>query len=100
MYILDTSTISAARRPDRAPRIAAWLRGKAEADLFLSVISLGEIGRGIRAQEVRNPALAADLQAWLERALRMSGDRILPFGASDGVIWGGCRRIWVMPAPI
>jgi predicted nucleic acid-binding protein len=88
MYILDTNVISAIRRPDRAPQVAAWLRGKAEADLFLSVITLGEIERGIRAQEVRNPAFAADLRGWLDRTLRLFGDRLLHFTAQDAVIWG------------
>ena len=88
MYILDTNVISAIRRPDRAPQVAAWLRGKAEADLFLSVITLGEIERGIRAQEVRNPAFAADLRGWLDRTPRLFGDRLLPFTAQDAVIWG------------
>lgn len=88
MYILDTNVISAVRRPDRAPQVAAWLQGKHEADLFLSVITLGEIERGIRAQEVRNPVFAADLRAWLDRTLRLFGDRLLPFGAQDAVIWG------------
>ena len=88
MYILDTNVISAIRRPDRAPQVAAWLRGKAEADLFLSVITLGEIERGIRAQEVRNPAFAADLRGWLDRTLRLFGHRLLPFTAQDAVIWG------------
>ena len=92
MYILDTNVISAIRRPDRAPQVAAWLRGKAEADLFLSVITLGEIERGIRAQEARNPAFAADLRGWLDRTLRLFGDRLLPFTTQDAVIWGGLSQ--------
>lgn len=88
MYILDTNVISAARRPDRAPQVAAWLADKAEADLFISVITLGEIERGIRGQEARNPAFAADLRVWLERTLHLFSDRLLPFGAADAVIWG------------
>lgn len=88
MYILDADVISAIRRPDRAPQVAAWVRGKAEADLFLCVITLGEIERGIRAQEARNPALAADLRGWLDLTLRLFGDRLLPFTAQDAVIWG------------
>lgn len=88
MYILDTNVISAIRRPDRAPQVAVWLNGKPEADLFLSVITLGEIERGIRAQESRNPVFAADLRGWLDRTLRLFGDRLLPFTAQDAVIWG------------
>lgn len=88
MYILDTNVISAVRRPDRAPQVAAWLRARNEAELFLSVITLGEIERGIRAQERTNPVFAADLRAWVDRTVRLFSDRILPFGADDARIWG------------
>jgi len=88
MYILDTNVISAVRRPDRAPQVAAWLRGKAEQDLFLSVITLGEIERGIRRQEGRDPGFARDLRSWLDRTVLLFSDRLLPFDAEDARIWG------------
>lgn len=88
MYLLDTNVISAVRRADRAPQVAAWLRGKAEQDLFLSVITIGEIERGIRQQDRRDPAFAQDLRAWLDRTVLLFSDRILPFEAEDARIWG------------
>lgn len=88
IYILDTNVISSVRRPDRAPRIAAWLRGRAETDLYLSVVTLGEIVRGIRRQEKRNPDFATDLRAWLDRTVSVFSDRILPFSAEDALTWG------------
>jgi toxin FitB len=88
MYLLDTNVISAVRRPDRAPRVAAWLQGKPEEDLYLSVITLGEIERGIRAQDRANPAFAADLRVWMDRTTRLFADRLLPFGADEARIWG------------
>lgn len=88
MYLLDTNVISAVHRPDRAPQVAAWLRGRAESELFLSVITLGEIERGIRAQEWQNPVFAADLRVWLDRTVRLFSDRLLPFGAEEARIWG------------
>ena len=88
MYILDTNVISAVRRKDRAPKVAAWLQGKAEQDLFLSVITLGEIERGIRQQETRDPDFARDLRAWLDRTVLLFSDRLLPFEAEDARIWG------------
>ncbi|MCC7319647.1 MAG: type II toxin-antitoxin system VapC family toxin [Rubellimicrobium sp.] len=88
MYILDTNVISAVRRPDRAPKVAAWLQGKAEPDLFISVITLGEIERGIRQQQSRDPGFAADLRAWLDRTVLLFSDRLLPFDAEDARIWG------------
>lgn len=88
MYILDTNVISAVRRPDRAPQVAAWLRGRPETDLFLSVITLGEIERGIHQQQRRDPGFAADLRDWLDRTLLIFADRLLPFGPEDARIWG------------
>ena len=88
MFVLDTNVISAVRRPDRAPRVAAWLNGKSEQDLFLSVITIGEIERGIRQQDRRDPAFAQDLRAWLDRTVLLFSDRILPFEAEDARIWG------------
>ncbi len=88
MYILDTNVISAVRRPDRAPQVAAWLRGKVEQDLFLSVVTLGEIERGIQQQETRDLAFANDLRNWLDRTILLFSDRLLAFEAEDARIWG------------
>ncbi|MFV0334295.1 MAG: type II toxin-antitoxin system VapC family toxin [Tropicimonas sp.] len=88
IHILDTNVISAVRRADRAPQVAAWLAAQVEADLFLSVVTLGEIERGIRRQEGRDPDFAVDLRAWLDRTVSVFADRILPFEAGDALIWG------------
>lgn len=88
IYILDTNVVSALRRPDRAPKLVLWLMDKAEADLFLSVITLGEIERGITQQRRRNPAFADDLRQWLDRTVTLFADRILPFDAAAALHWG------------
>lgn len=88
MYLLDTNVISALRRPERAPQVAAWLRGKAEGDLFLSVVTLGEIERGIARQDRQDKVFARDLRRWLDRTVLLFDDRLLPFGAEDARIWG------------
>lgn len=88
IWILDTDVISAVRRPDRAPQVAAWLRGKPEGALFLSAVTIGEIARGIARQERRDPGFAADLQVWLDRTVLVFADRILALGAAEARIWG------------
>jgi predicted nucleic acid-binding protein len=88
MYLLDTNVISALRRPERAPQVAAWLRGKAEGDLYLSVVTLGEVERGIAKQDRIDTAFARDLRAWLDRTVLLFSDRLLPFGADEARIWG------------
>ena len=88
IYLLDTNVISAARRPERSARLAAWLGAQREDTLFLSVISLGEIARGVRQQERRNPAFAQDLNVWLQRTETLFQDRILPFTPRHARMWG------------
>ncbi|KZY35028.1 pilus assembly protein CpaF [Roseovarius sp. HI0049] len=88
IYILDTNVISAVRRAGRAPKVAAWLATKSEAELFLSVITLGEIERGIRRQEGRDPEFAKDLRHWLKRTVAVFNDRLLDFTAPDALVWG------------
>jgi predicted nucleic acid-binding protein len=88
MFLLDTNVLSALRRPARAPQVAAWLRRQDEAALFLSVITLGEIERGIAMQERANPAFAADLRLWMDRTVQVFSDRLLPFGPEEARVWG------------
>ncbi|MBL9075688.1 type II toxin-antitoxin system VapC family toxin [Tabrizicola sp.] len=88
MFLLDTNVLSALRRPDRAPHVTRWLADKPDDALFLSVITLGEIERGIAQQSRRDPVFAGELRAWLDRTTRLFADRILPFDAPAARIWG------------
>jgi len=88
VYVIDTDVLSAARRPERAPQVTAWLRGKPDDSLFVSAVTLGEIERGIRLQGRRDPAFAEDLRLWMDRTILVFADRILEFGAEDARIWG------------
>jgi predicted nucleic acid-binding protein len=88
MYILDTNVLSAIRRPERAPHVMHWLQGKPDDALFISVITVGEIERGITQQLPRDPAFAGDLRAWLDRTVQLFADRILSFDAEAARIWG------------
>ena len=87
-FILDTNVISAVRRSERAPRVAAWLARQRETDLFISVITLGEIERGIRLQEPRDERFARDLRRRLDRTVMLFQDRLLEFTAADALAWG------------
>ena len=87
-FLLDTDVLSASRRPARAVAVAAWLKSKPEEDLYLSVVTLGEIERGIALQTRRQPEFAAELRAWIDRTVRLFADRLLPFGPEEARIWG------------
>jgi len=87
-FLLDTDVLSASRRPERAVALADWLKSKPEEDLYLSVVTLGEVERGIALQARRQPEFAAELRAWIDRTVRLFADRLLPFGPEEARIWG------------
>ena len=47
MFLLDTDILSALRRRNRHPEAAQWLAAQQTSDLYLSVVTVGEIQRGI-----------------------------------------------------
>ncbi|MYG80948.1 MAG: type II toxin-antitoxin system VapC family toxin [Gemmatimonadetes bacterium] len=88
MFLIDTDVLSALRRRERCPEIARWLAAQRTTDLYLSVVSVGEIERGIARVKCRDPAFAARLEEWLDALLRIYGDRILPADLSVARRWG------------
>ena len=86
-FLLDTNVISDLIRPRPDPRVVRWVEATDEALLYLSVLTLGEIRKGIAALE--NASRRARLEAWLRTALRprFSG-RILPVDEAVADRWG------------
>ena len=88
MFLVDTDVLSLLRRPERSPRIDRWMTGQRTADLYMSVVSVAEIERGITRQRDRDPAFAGLLATWLDTVLSLYGNRILPVDASTARRWG------------
>lgn len=86
-FLLDTNVISELMKTCPSPRVATWIEGTAEELLHLSVITIGEVRKGIDLLD-REPKRAA-LQSWLDHDLRVRfAGRVLVF--DDGVAerWG------------
>ena len=88
MFLIDTVTLSELRRRQRDPMAVAWFERQRTTDLFLSVISIGEIERGIARQRTTDPGFAGALAAWLDRVLALYGERIVPFDQGTARRWG------------
>ncbi len=88
MFLLDTDVLSALRRRERHPGVVRWLEAQQTVDLYLSVISVGEITKGIVQQERSNPSFARELTVWLARLLTWYGDRVLGVDAPTARRWG------------
>jgi hypothetical protein len=68
--------------------VVRWFERQRTTDLFLSVVSLGEIERGIARQRAINPGFAEALAEWLDRVTTLYGERILPFDLRTARRWG------------
>ena len=86
MYLVDTNVLSEARRGGKEAR--TWLRSVDPSAVYLSVITLGEITRGIALKERTDKRAAGPLMVWLERLRHDYGDRILPITDRIVLEWG------------
>ena len=88
MYLIDTDVLSAMRREERNPAVAKWTLNQRTTDLYLSVVSIGEIERGIVRQRTRNPAFARALADWLDSVIVLYGERMLDINLATIRRWG------------
>jgi predicted nucleic acid-binding protein len=88
MFLIDTVTLSELRKRKRDPMVVKWFERQRTTDLFLSVVSIGEIERGITRQRTTDPDLAGALAEWLDRILTLYGERIVPFDLRTSRRWG------------
>jgi predicted nucleic acid-binding protein len=87
-FLLDTNVVSELMKPRANRRVVAWVDATAEQLLYLSVITIGEVRKGIDLLRDDDPRRAA-LQSWLARDVRSRfAGRLLAF--DDGVAerWG------------
>lgn len=88
-WLLDTNVVSELRKGDRAdPRLRAWFADVEDADVFTSVLVLGEIRRGIESIRRRDTSGALAIEQWLVRMAVGFGDRVLPVDARVADRWG------------
>jgi predicted nucleic acid-binding protein len=88
-YLLDTNVISELRKGRRAnSEVSAWFADLAAEEIFLSVLTIGEIRRGIECVRRRDPDAAAALDRWLALLSEAHGDRILPIDRAITEEWG------------
>jgi toxin FitB len=88
-YLLDTNVISELRKGERADRnVSSWFAGLAEEEIYLSVLTLGEIRRGVESVRRRDSDSAAALDSWLARLSEAHRDRVLLVDRAIAEEWG------------
>lgn len=101
-FLLDTNIVSELVKVRPEPRVVAWIDSTDEGLLYLSVLTLGEIRKGITSLE--DPSRRVSFESWLDHdlALRFSG-RILPIDRAVADRWGrisGSAAARKSPVPV
>ncbi len=86
-YLLDTCVISEAIKPKPNKKVVAWLKKQDEESLYLSVLTFGEIEKGI--EKSVNGRRRNKLRLWVEEDLKQRFEgRILPIDMQVASKWG------------
>ena len=98
-YLIDTNIISEVRKGSSCDElVASWYASIDDADLYLSVLVLGEIRKGIELARRRDSVKAKALESWLTQVDAAFGDRVLPIDRAVTDEWG--RMSALRPIPV
>ena len=86
-WLLDTCALSEYVRKAPAPAVIRWLDEQDESSLFISVISLGKIEKGILKLRASDPRRSPKLTAWLGKVEQRFAGRILPVDTAALHVW-------------
>ena len=87
-FLLDTNVVAEVREPRGDAGVKGWFEGVEEAQLFLSVLVVGEIQQGVERLRRRDSRQAAGFDAWLAGLRARFAPRILPVTEEVAVEWG------------
>lgn len=94
MHLLDTNVVSELRKRERCDEnVTAWYAGVSDDELFLSVLTLGEIRKGIELIRDRDPNQAVSLENWLGYVEQHYEERTLSIDTAISDAWGRMYRI-------
>jgi len=88
MYLVDTVTWSELRKRQPNSGVIDWFRSSEPSDLFVSVMTLGELERGVARQMSVDPVFAKRLGNWLDETKALFADRTLSVTLPIALEWG------------
>ena len=88
-YLIDTNIISEVRKGKRCDaNVARWYEKIEDASLYLSVLVIGKIRKGIEKIRFKDAVQANAIENWLVAVDKAFGERILPVDRAVANEWG------------
>ncbi|MFT3785677.1 MAG: type II toxin-antitoxin system VapC family toxin [Tepidisphaeraceae bacterium] len=85
-YLIDTNVLSELRKPNCHPAVMRLVSSLDEESLYLSVITVGELARGIG--KLARGRKRTELEKWFDQIDGQFGDRVLSIDAGTARLWG------------
>lgn len=97
-YLIDTNVVSELIRAKPEPRVVSWFNALPDAALYLSVLTLGELRKGV--EKLPDTPRQEKLRLWLENdLLTWFGQNLLPVDARVADRWGRLLAEAARPVP-
>jgi len=98
-FLVDTNVLAELRKGNRCdPNVARWSTSTPTASMFVSVLTLGEIRKGIEILRPKDPAQAAALELWSQRVAAAFSGRLLLVDTAVADTWGRMNKRGPLPA--
>jgi predicted nucleic acid-binding protein len=87
-YLLDTNILSETRKKHADERVISFLSSAEPSTLYISVLTLGELRKGVALKKRSDRDAAKKIAAWVDGLEFSFGDRILGIDAATASLWG------------
>ncbi|MDD2723217.1 MAG: type II toxin-antitoxin system VapC family toxin [Methylovulum sp.] len=98
-YLLDTNILSELRKGNKCNGgVSAWFSQTNSDELYVSVLILGEIRRGVEQIRLRDPIAGQSLEQWLQQIENNVTQQVLPVNKTIADRWGRLNVPNLLPA--
>jgi predicted nucleic acid-binding protein len=87
-YLLDTNVLSETRKKQSDQRVISFLSTAEPSALYISVLTLGELRKGVALKRQSDNDTANKIAAWVDGLEFSFADRILGIDAATARLWG------------
>ena len=87
-YLLDTNVLSETRKREPRQSVVAFLEGTEPSALYLSVLTIGELRKGILLKMISDREAANRIASWLDGLEMSFADRTIGIDAATARVWG------------
>ena len=87
-YLLDTNVLSETRKKKADAGVIAFLQAAEASTLYISVLTLGELRKGVAKKKREDAEMAKRLADWVDGLEYSFADRILSVDAATARLWG------------